>query len=72
MNPLIRVAVWVMQLVGKAPYVSFFSATELEAEIADAGFTVIERGRHGSEPKDPRIFIVARKSDLVRRSNGGA
>lgn len=71
MNPLIRVAVWVMRLVGKAPYVSFFSAIELEAEIAGAGFTIIERGRHGSEPKDPRIFIVARKSDLARRHDGG-
>jgi len=71
MNPLIRVAVWVMQLVGKAPYVSFFSAIELEAEIAGAGFTIIERGRHGSGPKDPRIFIVARKSDLAHRHDGG-
>jgi ubiquinone/menaquinone biosynthesis C-methylase UbiE len=61
MNPLIRVAVWVMQFVGKAPYVSFFSATELEAEIADAGFAIVQRERHGSEPKDARIFIVARK-----------
>lgn len=61
MNLLIRLAVPVMRLVGKAPYVSFFSATELEAEVAHAGFAVIERGRHGSEPKDERIFIVARK-----------
>ena len=37
--------------------------TELEAEIANAGFTIMERGRHGSERKDARIFIVARKSD---------
>jgi ubiquinone/menaquinone biosynthesis C-methylase UbiE len=69
MNLLIRLAVPVMRLVGKAPYVSFFSATELEAEIADAGFAIIERGRHGSERKDARIFIVARKSDLARRPN---
>jgi ubiquinone/menaquinone biosynthesis C-methylase UbiE len=72
MNLLIRLAVPVMRLVGKAPYVSFFSATELEAEIANAGFTIIERGRHGSEPKDPRIFIVARKSDLERRPDGAS
>lgn len=70
MNSLIRLAVPVMRLVGKAPYVSFFSATELEAEIADAGFSIIERGRHGSESKDARIFIVARKSDLAHRPNG--
>jgi hypothetical protein len=71
MNPFIRVAVPVMRFVGRAPpYVSFFSATELEAEIADAGFVIIERERHGSEPKDARIFIVARKSDLAHHPNG--
>jgi ubiquinone/menaquinone biosynthesis C-methylase UbiE len=63
MNPLIRLALPVMQLVGKAPYVAVFSAGELESEIAGAGFTIIERARHGSERKDARIFIVARKTD---------
>ena len=63
MNPLIRLAVPVMRLIGKAPFVAFFSAAELESEIARAGFTVIERARHGSERKDARIFIVARKPD---------
>lgn len=72
MNLFIRLAVPVMRLVGKAPYVSFSSATELEAEIANAGFAIIERGRHGSERKDARIFIVARKSDLARRPNGAS
>jgi ubiquinone/menaquinone biosynthesis C-methylase UbiE len=62
MNLLIRLAVPVMRRVGKAPYVAFFSAPELEAEIVDAGFAISERGRHGSKRKDPRIFIVARKS----------
>ena len=61
MNPLVRVAVPVMRFMGKAPFVSFFSATELEAEIARAGFTVIERDRHGAGRKDVRLFIVARK-----------
>jgi ubiquinone/menaquinone biosynthesis C-methylase UbiE len=59
MNPLIRLAVPVARLFGKAPTVSFFSASELEAEIADAGFEIVEKGRHGSGRKDPRIFIVA-------------
>ncbi len=63
MNPLIRYAVPVAQFVGKAPFVSFFTATELEAEIAGAGFAIIERERHGSGRKDARIFIVARKSE---------
>ncbi len=63
MNPLIRLAVPVMQLVGKAPYVAIFSAAALEREIEAAGFAIIERARHGSGRKDARIFIVARKAD---------
>jgi ubiquinone/menaquinone biosynthesis C-methylase UbiE len=63
MNPLIRLAVPIARLVGKAPHVAFFSATELEAEIAGAGFAIIEQARHGSGRKDARIFIVARKPD---------
>ena len=62
MNPLIRLAVPVMQLVGKAPYVAIFSAAALEREIEAAGFAIIERARHGSGRKDARIFIVARKA----------
>jgi ubiquinone/menaquinone biosynthesis C-methylase UbiE len=61
MTALIRLAVPVMQRIGKAPYVSFFSGSEIEVEIAAAGFTIIERARHGSGRKDGRIFIVARK-----------
>jgi ubiquinone/menaquinone biosynthesis C-methylase UbiE len=62
MNPLIRVAVPLMRLVGKAPFVSLFAAPALEAEIAGAGFIINERERHGNGRKDARIFIVARKS----------
>ncbi len=65
MNPLIRVAVPVMRFVGKAPFVSFFAAPALEAEIAGAGFTINERERHGSGRKDARIFMVARKPAAV-------
>jgi len=61
MNPLIRIAVPVMRLAGKAPVVSFFTAKEIEAEIAGAGFTITARERHGSGRKDSRIFIVAQK-----------
>ena len=61
MNPLIRVAVPLMRFVGKAPFVSFFAAPALEAEIACAGFIIDERERHGTGRKDARIFIVARK-----------
>jgi ubiquinone/menaquinone biosynthesis C-methylase UbiE len=65
MNPLIRAAVPVMRMIGKAPFVAFFAASALEAEIAGAGFTIITRERHGSGRQDPRIFIVARKSTTL-------
>lgn len=61
MNPLIRIAVPLMQLIGKAPHVAFLSAEDLEREITAAGFEIIERARHGSRGKDVRPFIVARK-----------
>jgi ubiquinone/menaquinone biosynthesis C-methylase UbiE len=60
MNVLIRLAVPLAQAIGKAPPVSFFAAEELEAEVAGAGFTILERARHGSGRKDPRVVIVAR------------
>jgi ubiquinone/menaquinone biosynthesis C-methylase UbiE len=62
MNPLIRLAVPLMRLIGKAPSVAFFTAAELESEIEGAGFAVIERARHGSKRKDARIFLVARRT----------
>lgn len=60
-NPIYRVVVPVMQVVGKAPYVAFFSAGELEREIAAAGFDIVEREHHGSGAKDVRPFLVARR-----------
>jgi ubiquinone/menaquinone biosynthesis C-methylase UbiE len=61
MNPLIRLALPMMQLVGKAPYIAVFSASAFEREIEAAGFAIIERARHGSGRKDARIFIAARR-----------
>jgi ubiquinone/menaquinone biosynthesis C-methylase UbiE len=61
MNPLIRLAVPLMRIAGKAPYVSFFRAGDLEQEIADQGFRIRESARHGSGRRDARIFIVAEK-----------
>lgn len=61
MNPLIRVLVPILKMFGQAPYVSFLSAADVEREIAAAGFDIVERARHGSKRKDPRIFVVARK-----------
>lgn len=62
MNPLLRLAVPVAKLFGKAPYVAFFKADQLEREMAAAGFEIVGRERHGSVPrKDSRIFLVARR-----------
>lgn len=61
MNPLIRMAVPVMRAIGKAPYVESFSAETLVDDIQGAGFGIVERARHGSGRRDPRIFIVARR-----------
>jgi ubiquinone/menaquinone biosynthesis C-methylase UbiE len=61
-NPIYRVLVPVMRLVGKAPYVAFLSNNDLEREITVAGFEIITRERHGSKPKDPRPFLVARRT----------
>lgn len=61
MNIAIRLAVPLMQAIGQAPYVAFFSADEIEREIVSAGFEVVERARHGARGKDVRPFLVARK-----------
>ncbi|KRR07644.1 ubiquinone biosynthesis protein UbiE [Bradyrhizobium jicamae] len=61
MNSLLRLALPLMQLVGKAPYVAFLSAEDLEREMSAAGFEIVERARHASRGKDARPFVVARK-----------
>lgn len=63
MNPMLRLAIPLMQMAGQAPHVGLFRAESLEREIAAAGFTIVERARHGSKKKrEPRIFLVAQKS----------
>ncbi|MDF2231713.1 class I SAM-dependent methyltransferase [Albimonas sp. CAU 1670] len=61
MNPLVRLAIPVMQAVGKAPFVASFDAGELERDVEGAGFDIVERARHGLRGKDVRPFFVARK-----------
>lgn len=56
----IRIAIPVMQLIGKAPYVRNFSVKELEHAVTDAGFEIIESGSHPKGPP-PAHYIVARK-----------
>ncbi len=57
---MIRLAIPVMQLFGKAPYVRRFSARELEAAVTGAGFEIVESGNHPKGPP-PSHYIVARK-----------
>jgi ubiquinone/menaquinone biosynthesis C-methylase UbiE len=61
MNLIVRVAVPMMQVIGKAPYVAILSAEDLEREMAAAGFEIIERARHASRGRDARPFLVTRK-----------
>jgi ubiquinone/menaquinone biosynthesis C-methylase UbiE len=61
MNPIVRMAVPVMQVFGKAPYVAFLSAEDLEREMTAAGFEILERARHASRGKDTRPFLVAKR-----------
>ncbi|MFN4183741.1 MAG: class I SAM-dependent methyltransferase [Hyphomonas sp.] len=61
MSFAIRLALPLMQAVGKAPHVDFFSETTLTGEITQAGFEIVASERHGTRGKDVRAFIVARK-----------
>lgn len=63
MTPLIRLAVPLLRLIGKAPPVLIFSAATLERAVADAGFEVLAVERHASAPahKDPRPYLIARR-----------
>lgn len=63
MNPLIRLAIPLMQLIGKAPHVNVFTATALQDATRKAGFEIVACEYHGSGRRDARPVIVARKSD---------
>lgn len=58
---MIRFAIPVMQLIGKAPYVRSFSINELEDAVVGAGFEIIESGNHPNGPPLAR-YIVAHKT----------
>ena len=55
LKPVIKV----MQAVGKAPFVRFFSVDDYDASIRDAGFEIVETGLY--PPSAPSRFVVARK-----------
>lgn len=50
-----------MRATGMAPYVSTFSASELEQRIAATGFDILAVEKHASRARDGRPYIVARK-----------
>ncbi len=56
-SPLVRLAIPVMQLFGKAPYVSFLKGADVEAAITVAGFEIITAENHNTFSR----FILARK-----------
>ncbi|WP_432695864.1 class I SAM-dependent DNA methyltransferase [Marinobacterium sp. YM272] len=60
MNPLIRLVIPLMRLVGKAPSVTTFSTESLLVSLKQAGFEVIANELHGSKKSDRRPFIAAR------------
>lgn len=50
-----------MRVTRMAPYVSAFTASELEQQIASAGFDILAVEKHASKGRDGRPYIVARK-----------
>jgi ubiquinone/menaquinone biosynthesis C-methylase UbiE len=63
MNAVIRLAIPLMRLIGKAPSLSFFTADELARELTAGGFSIIDQARHGSGRTDFRVFLAARNAD---------
>ncbi|WP_068316178.1 class I SAM-dependent methyltransferase [Polycladidibacter hongkongensis] len=56
---LMRGVLPLMQMVGKAPEVFFFTVSELDKMVEAAGFDILETGNYPAKP--PRRYIVARK-----------
>ena len=61
-NPLARLALPVMRLVGAAPRVEAFSADELVRDLKAGGFEIEMTWRPG--PKQP-VFIIARRPEFT-------
>jgi ubiquinone/menaquinone biosynthesis C-methylase UbiE len=54
-----RPLIWVMQRMGRAPYVNFLTVENVDSAIAAAGFRIVETGLF--PPSTPSRFVVARK-----------
>ncbi|MEQ8901364.1 MAG: methyltransferase domain-containing protein [Roseovarius sp.] len=57
--PHFKVLIWVMQKLGKAPFVRCLKVETLEAVIRRQGFEIVETGNYPARPVSR--FIVARK-----------
>ncbi|MDX1716803.1 MAG: class I SAM-dependent methyltransferase [Anderseniella sp.] len=63
MNPLIRLAIPILQFIGKAPSrVHPVNATQLAHLMEKAGFKIIATEYHGTKGKDVRPFFVAQNT----------
>lgn len=56
---LLRRAIPLMQLFGKAPFVRYETILQLDHDISRAGFRIVETGNYPVRP--PNHFVVARK-----------
>jgi ubiquinone/menaquinone biosynthesis C-methylase UbiE len=63
MNPLLRLVIRLMQLVGRAPHVDVFTEGALQDAIHHAGFRIVACEYHATRGKDTRPVIVARKKE---------
>ena len=58
-NPFIPLMIKAMQLIGKAPFVQMLSTEDIEAQITQAGFEIVETGTFNKGL--PARFVVAKK-----------
>ena len=58
-NNWLKPIIWVMQKLGRAPFVDFLTVDRLEAAIRNAGFDLVETGDYPK--KLPSHFVVAVK-----------
>ncbi len=61
MNAVIRLAIPLMQYIGRHRRCRSSTADELTREVTAGGFSIIDRTRHGSGRTDFRVFLAARK-----------
>ncbi|MEM6409077.1 MAG: class I SAM-dependent methyltransferase [Pseudomonadota bacterium] len=59
LNPLLKLLIWTMRRIGKAPFVKMMSVDDLDDAIIHAGFDIVETGTYPNKP--PNRFVVARK-----------